>query len=127
MSDFDKSDWDKTVVPESSGLGIRSTINRTLNSHEDTLHSEAKKLFESMNVMEEIIEALNLGKTSVNIKFPPDLICDRRIVGKYNWSDVANKLVELIELEGISASYTKRGRTTGNVPRLSLLVLKNLQ
>ena len=67
MSDFDKSDWDKTVVPESSGLGIRSTINRTLNSHEDTLHSEAKKLFESMNVMEEIIEALNLGATSVNI------------------------------------------------------------
>ena len=57
MSDFDKSDWDKTVVPESSGLGIRSTINRTLNSHEDTLHSEAKKLFEEMDVMTNIIQA----------------------------------------------------------------------
>ena len=123
MSDFDKSDWDKTVVPESSGLGIRSTINRTLNSHEDTLHSEARKLFESMNVMKEIIEALNNGDTKLLIWFPPNLICERRIIGKYNWSDVANKLVELIELEGISASYTNRGK----LPRLSILMLKNLE
>ena len=109
MSDFDKSDWDKTVVPESSGLGIRSTINRTLNSHEDTLHSEAKKLFESMNVMEEIIEALNLGATSVNISFPANLICESRVIGKYKWSDVAEKLVDLIQSEGIRASvYNKK-------------------
>ena len=124
MSDFDKSDWDKTVVPESSGLGIRSTINRTLNSHEDTLHSEAMKLFESMNVMEVIIRSLNLGKTSVSIKFPPNLICKSRIIGKYNWSDVANKLVELIESEGINASYTTNNM---DVPRLSFLMLRNLE
>ena len=124
MSDFDKSDWDKTVVPESSGLGIRSTINRTLNSHEDTLHSEAMKLFESMNVMEVIIRSLNLGKTSVSIQFPPNLICDSRIIGKYNWSDVANKLVELIESEGINASYTTNNM---DVPRLSFLMLRNLE
>lgn len=124
MSDFDKSDWDKTVVPESSGLGIRSTINRTLNSHEDTLHSEAKKLFEEMDVMTNIIQALNDGDTSVSIAFPPNLICTRRIIGKYTWSDVANKLVELIELEGISASYTRSGKLQ-NI--LSILMLKNLE
>lgn len=108
MSDFDKSDWDKTVVPESSGLGIRSTINRTLNSHEDTLHSKAKKLFETMNVMERIIQALNNGQTSVNISFPPRLVPKNRFIGKYRWSDVADKLVELIKSEGVHASYTTK-------------------
>lgn len=108
MSDFDKSDWDKTIVPKSSGLGIRSTINQTLNSHEDTLHSEAKKLFESMDVMEQIVEALNLGASSVNISFPANLVPESRVIGKYNWSDVAEKLVELIQSEGVRARYTTK-------------------
>ena len=131
MSDFDKSDGDKIVVPESSRLGIRSTINRTLNSHEDTLHSEAKKLFETMNVMERIIQALNNGQTSVNISFPTLLRRDGRIIGNYTWSDVANKLVEMIESEGINAKWTERvpfnKRSNGKDPILDSLILRNLK
>ena len=108
MSDFDKSEWDKTVVLKSSGLGIRSTINRTLNSHEDTLHSEAKKLFEEMDVMTKIIQALNNGQTSVNISFPAKLVPENRFIGKYRWSDVADRLVELIKSEGVLAKYTTK-------------------
>jgi hypothetical protein len=124
MLDFDKSDGGKTVVPESSRLGIRSTINRTLDSHEDTLHSEARKLFESMNVTEKIIQALDNGQTSVNIPFPAKLVPENRFIGKYRWSDVANILVELIKSEGVPAHYTTK-ETLGGCCKYPLNLNRN--
>lgn len=103
---FNKSSDDKNSGQEYSLLGIRAAISQRLDHHQDTLESVVKNLTESMKVMEKIIQSLDAGEQSLNIPFPKGLAPDRKVIGKYNWSHVADRLVALILSEGIRAKYT---------------------
>lgn len=76
-----------------------------------------------MNVMEEIIKALNEGRNETFIRFPSGLYADDRVAGNYDWSDVARKLVEMIQSEGVDAEYD----VWLNPASLFQLSLKNLR
>lgn len=107
-NDFNKSSNDKNTIREDSFLGIRKTISQRLEFHLDLLESEVKKLSEKMGIMEKIIQALDDGNQSVNIPFPESLSPDDKVIGEYNWSHVADRLVALICSEGVSARYTTK-------------------
>ena len=123
--DFYKSSNDKNSGQEDSLLGIRTAISQRLDLHLDTLESEVKKLSEKMKVMEKIIQALDDGNQSVNIPFPESLSPDDKVIGEYNWSHVADRLVALISSEGVNARYTTKVTSPG-IRDLSLLVLQNI-
>ena len=103
---FNKSSNDKNSGQEDSLLGIRTAISQRLDLHLDTLESEVKKLSEKMKVMEKIIQALDDGEQSLSIPFPVGLAPDDKVIGKYNWSHVADRLVALISSEGVRVKYT---------------------
>jgi hypothetical protein len=105
---FNKSSDDRNSGQEDSLLGIRTTIGQRLDLHLDTLESAVKNLTESMEIMEKIIQALDAGEQSLSIPFPKGLALEGKLIGKYNWSHVADRLVELISSEGVRVKYTKR-------------------
>ena len=106
--DFNKSSNDQKTIREDSFLGIRDTISQRLDFHLFLLEDQVKQLSEKMGIMEKIIKALDDGNQSVNIPFPENLAPDAKVIGEYNWSHVADRLVALIRSEGVSARYTTK-------------------
>ena len=106
--DFNKSSNDQKTIREDSFLGIRDTISQRLDFHLSLLEDQVKQLSEKMGIMEKIIKALDDGNQSVNIPFPESLCPDDKVIGEYNWSHVADRLVAIICSEGVSARYTTK-------------------
>ena len=80
-----------------------------------------KNLSESMQITERIIEAVDNGKTHINISFPKNMAISDKIIGTYSYSDVADRLTKLLRLEGLKVSwYGSRGNKIGDLNALSI-------
>ena len=117
--DFNKAGDAPATVNDETFFGIRKAIKQRLAFHQETLESEVKKLSEQMQITEKIIQALDDGMPRLTIPFPHNRDVDTKIIGTCSWGEVANHLIKLLSMEGLSAQYLTRGRQkTGELTSL---------
>ena len=119
--DFNKDNNAPATVNDDTFLGIRKAINQRLDVHQETLDAMVKDLSESMQITERIIEAVDNGKTHINISFPKHMAISRKIIGTYSYGDVADRLTKLLRLEGLKVSwYATHENKNGDLRGLSI-------